>query len=152
MDGKTASTMGAAGSVGIALMLAMIGVLYGYNTFMGSAVPVQAQSSPTDRGPNWTVTTVSADGQKQYIVVITQTDVPQIGIEGPTRQMSIYELSTRGNAKAQVWFVAARVLEYDAQVPEVGDFSADRNWGPAKVKEWLEDDKKKGSGRGGRND
>jgi hypothetical protein len=138
MDNKTASTVGIALLACIALMLTVIGGLYGYNTFAGNAQPVYAQvSSPTDRGANWTVSTVSPDGNKQFIVVITQGEVAGAGIQGATRQMSIYELSSRGNARAQLWFVAARVLEYDAKLAEFHDQDASRRWGPQEVKAAL---------------
>jgi hypothetical protein len=131
MDRKTATTLGVAMLGCIAMMLTVIGGLYGFNTFAGGAQDVQAQSS--DTGPNWTVTTVSPDGNRQYIVVVTQDTNPFIDEEGPTRQMSVYELHARGNGTAQLWFVAARVLEYDSKIADFGDSDARRNWGPREV-------------------
>jgi hypothetical protein len=133
MDKNTASTMGVALLGCIALMLTVIGGLYGYNTFAGSAAPVHAQS---DTGPNWTVTAVTPDGTKQFIVVVTEDDNPFIDV-ARTRQMSVYEINTSSQGRAQLWFVAARVLEYDSKLAEFGDTDARRRWGPGNVRDAL---------------
>jgi hypothetical protein len=135
MDTKTASTMGVALLSCIALMLTVIGGLYGYNTFAGGATPVHAQ---TDRGPNWTVTPVSVDGTKQFIVVVTEDSNPFIDVQR-TRQMAVYELSSQRRGTAELFFVAARVLEYDSKMAEFGGQDATRRWGPREVRGQLPD-------------
>jgi hypothetical protein len=137
MDKKTASTLGIALLGCVAMMLTVIGGLYGYNTFAGNAQPVHAQSGSSDYGPSWTVTAISPDGTKQYIVVVTEDTNPFIGVEGTTRQMSVYELNSRSNGRAQLWFVAARVLEFDSKLAEFGDQDATRRWGPQDVEKSL---------------
>lgn len=121
----------------IALMLAVIGGLYAYNTFAGDAPAAYAQSSGTDVGPRWTVTPVTVGGNQELLVVVTEDDnMLDPGNKG--RQMSVYELRTSGIGKAELYFVGARLLEYDSKLFEHSDVDARRNFGVQDVKKAVE--------------
>lgn len=120
----------------IALMLAVIGGLYAYNTFAGSAPAAYAQSSGTDVGPKWTVTPVTVGGNQQLLVVVTE-DENMLDPGNQGRQMSVYEVRTSGIGKAELFFVGARLLEYDSKIFDHSDVDARRNWAPQDVKNAL---------------
>lgn len=119
----------------IALMLCVIGGLYAYNTFASKAEPVQAQ---TDVGPSWTVTPVTVGGNQEFVVVITQDKNPyEEGKVG--RQMSVYEIRSNGTANAELYFVAARLLEYDSKLPIVsGEKTNGKKWDPLEIKKIVD--------------
>lgn len=125
----------------VALMLAVIGGLYAYNTFVADAQPVAAQS--TDKGPEWSASALTVGGDTQVMVVITKVKNPYDESAGEATQMSVYEIRLSGTAKAELYFVASRLLEYDFQLPDHSDTSAKgKNWTPLGIKEALDKAKK----------
>ncbi len=103
-----------------ALMLSVIGGIYAYNTFAGSAQPVYAAS---DKGPEWTVTPIRIEANNDYIVVMMKMKNP---IDDPTYaeslQMACYQLRSRGSdGKAELFFVAARTVTYDLRIEWAND-------------------------------
>lgn len=127
----------------IALMLAVIGGLYTYNTFAGEAQPVAAQSSGTDKGPTWSASALTVGGDTEVMVVIREVENPYDTGKTAT-QMAVYEVRLTGTAKAELFFVASRLLEYDFQLPDHSDTSAKgKNWSPLAIKEAVEKQKKK---------
>jgi hypothetical protein len=127
----------------VALMLAVIGGLYAYNTFAGDAQPVAAQSAGTDKGPDWSATALTVGGDTEFLVVIKEVPNPYEEAKMGT-QMVVYELRQKGNGRAELFFVAARLIEYDLQVPDHSDQAATgKDWKPLGVKEALEKAKKK---------
>ncbi|MCG3185143.1 MAG: hypothetical protein ICCCNLDF_03331 [Planctomycetes bacterium] len=127
----------------IALMLTVIGGLYAYNTFAGSAQPVAAQSSGTDKGPDWSATSVTVGGDQEFIVVIKEVENPYEQGQKAT-QMAVYEVRPNSTAKAELFFVASRLLEYDFKLPDhSGEDSKGKGWSPLGVKKAVEDSKKK---------
>jgi hypothetical protein len=103
-----------------ALMLAVIGGIYAYNTFAGGAQPVYAAS---DKGPEWTVTPIRIEQNNDYIVVMAKMKNP---IDDPnypeSLQMSVYQLRNRGSdGQAELFFVAARTVTYDLRVEWAND-------------------------------
>ncbi len=126
----------------IALMLTVIGGLYAYNTFASGAQPAYAQSSGTDTGPKWTVTPVTVGGNQQYIVVVCEDE--NMFDSGPARQMSVYEVRQKGNARGEVYLVATRVLEYDSKLGYLNDEqTTGKGYTPLGIKEALEKEKKR---------
>lgn len=122
----------------IALMLSVVGGLYAYNTFLGNAERVSAQS---DKGPNWSVTPVTVGGNQQLLVVVTETENPYE--QGKTtKQMAVYEVKGN-NARAELYFVQARTLEYDFKVPYVKPNETTSKWEPLEVKKAVEDARRK---------
>ncbi len=104
-----------------ALMLTVIGGLYAYNTFAASSSPVYAAG--TDKGPDWTVTSLLIDSNNEYIVVVTRTKNP---IEDPSNpeslQMACYQLRARGSdGKAELFLVAVRTITYDLRLEWAND-------------------------------
>lgn len=132
---KVLPIVGVAIGACIALMLTVIGGLYAYNTFAAKAEPVQAQ---TDVGANWTVTPVTVGGNQEFVVVVTQDKNPYE--EGKTgRQMSVYEIRSNGTANAELYFVAARLLEYDSKLPIVsGEKTNSKKWDPLEIKKIVD--------------
>lgn len=98
-----------------ALMLSVIGGVYAYNTFAGSAQTVHAAS---DQGPEWTVTPVRIDQNNDYIVVMAKMKNPLDDATNPeTLQMACYQLRAKGgDGKAELFFVAARTVTYDLKL------------------------------------
>lgn len=115
----------------IALMLTVIGGLYMYNTFTDEAAPAYAQ---TDKGPAWSATSVTVGGNQEMMVVIRQVENPYETGKMAT-QMNVYEIRGQGG-KVELYFVGARLLEYDFQIPEhSGVDSKGKGWSPLGVKE-----------------
>ncbi|MBZ0137974.1 MAG: hypothetical protein K8I27_16580 [Planctomycetes bacterium] len=127
----------------VALMLTVIGGLYAYNTFAGEAQAVEAQSSGTDKGPKWSATALTVGGDTEFMVIIKEVENPYE--EGKlATQMAVYEVRPSSTAKAELYFVAARLLEYDFQIPDhSGEDAKGKNWKPLNIKEALEKAKKK---------
>jgi uncharacterized protein YxeA len=124
----------------IALMLTVIGGLYAYNTFASDAQPAYAQS--TEVGPKWTVTSVTVGGNKELIVVITE-DENAYDKSTKSRQMSVYEVTSNGTARAELYFVAARLLEYDSKFPFINDQATNKKgFEPINLREQLQKEKK----------
>lgn len=122
----------------IALMLTVIGGLYAYNTFAGSAQPAYAQSSGTDVGPKWTVTPVTVGGNQQYIVVVCE-DENMFERGAPGRHMSVYEIRQKGNARGELYLVAARVIEYDSKLGYINDEATNtKGFHPMELKKALD--------------
>lgn len=129
-----------------ALMLTVIGGLYAYNTFAGSAGPVYAQSG-TDVGPDWTVTSVTIDSNNEYIVVVNKSKNP---IDDPSLpnslQMACYQLRARGSdGKAELFLVAARTISYDLRLEWANDKQLGGNAdkvAPREIKKILDKEKK----------
>jgi len=126
----------------VALMLTVIGGLYAYNTFAGEAQPVAAQSSGTDKGPEWSASSLTVGGDTEFMVVIKIVDNPYEEGKDAT-QMNVYEIRQSGTAKAELYFVASRLLEYDFQLPDHSDTPAKgKNWTPLAIKDALNKSKK----------
>ena len=126
----------------VALMLTVIGGLYAYNTFAGDAQPVAAQSSGTDKGPAWSATALTVGGDTEFMCIVKEVDNPYEDGKVAT-QMAVYEVRQSGTAKAELYFVASRLLEYDFQLPDHSDTAAKgKNWTPLKIKEAVEKSKK----------
>lgn len=124
----------------VALMLAVIGGLYAYNTFANEAQPVAAQ---TDTGPNWSATSLRVGGDTDFLVIIKEVENPYETGKMAT-QMGVYEVKPSSTAKSELYFVASRLLEYDFQLPDhSGEDSKGKNWKPLKIKEALDDARKK---------
>ncbi|MDC1141966.1 hypothetical protein OAU50_02650 [Planctomycetota bacterium] len=125
----------------IALMLSVVGGLYAYNTFIADSAPVQAQ---TDSGKNWSVTNVRVGGDTDYIVVVSEEENP-LETGKPTKQMAVYEVKPSGEAKAKLYLVGARTLEYDFKFPYINDEStkSEKNWRPEALKKTAESNAKK---------
>lgn len=142
MEKKSVMPMVAVALLGcIVLMLSVMGGLYAYNTFLASAPAVHAQAG-SDKGPNWTVTPVTVGGNTQLVMVITETENPyEAGKQ--TKQMAVYEV--RGNnGKADLYFVAARTMEYDFKFPDLqGQAMNNDKFSPIKLKKAAEDAAKK---------
>ena len=115
MDKKVLPIVAVALLACCALMLSVIGGIYAYNTFAGSAQPVYAAS---DKGPEWTVTPVRIDQNNDYIVVMSKMKNPMDDANNPeTLQMACYQLRARGaDGKAELFFVAARTVTYDLKL------------------------------------
>ncbi len=119
----------------IALMLTVIGGLYAYNTFASGAQPVYAQ---TDVGPKWTVTPVTVGGNQQYIVVVCE-DENMFERGEPGRHMSVYEIRQKGNARGELYLVAARVIEYDSKLGYINDEATNtKGFTPMELKKALD--------------
>ncbi len=134
-------TVGMALLACIALMLTVIGGLYGYNTFAGGAQPAYAQatgSSGTDRGPSWTVTPVTVGGNTQYVVIVAEEDnTYEAGKK--SKVMTVYDLKSTGTAKAEMYLVATRLLEYDGKFPYINDTQTNKKgYEPIEMKKALE--------------
>lgn len=126
----------------IALMLTVIGGLFAYNTFAGDAEPVAAQSSGTDKGPSWSATALTVGGDTEFMVIIKEVANPYETGKTAT-QMNVYEIRPSSTAKAELYFVAARLLEYDFQLPDhSGQDAKGKGWKPLGVKEAIEKSKK----------
>ncbi|MHC4841391.1 MAG: hypothetical protein ACYTDT_10650 [Planctomycetota bacterium] len=124
----------------IALMLSVMGGLYAYNTFIAESGTVEAQ---TDTGKDWSVTNVRVGGDTDYIVVVAETENP-LEEGAATKQMAIYEVKQAGEAKAKLYFVGARTLEYDFKLDDVSDQSTKgKGWSPQELKKFIEKSKKK---------
>jgi hypothetical protein len=121
MDKKVLGYVSVALLACCALMLTVIGGLYAYNTFAGSANPVYAAG--TDKGPDWTVTSLLIDQNNEYIVVVTRTKNPIDDSANPeSLQIACYQLRARGSeGKAELFFVAARTITYDLRLEWAND-------------------------------
>lgn len=142
MDKKSVMPMVAVALLGcIALMLSVMGGLYAYNTFLAAAPAVHAQAG-SDKGPNWTVTPVTVGGNTQLVMVITETENP-FEAGKSTKQMAVYEV--RGNnAKAELFFVASRTMEYDFKFPDISGVSTNnKGYSPLALKKTAEEEAKK---------
>jgi hypothetical protein len=127
----------------IALMLTVIGGLYAYNTFAGNAQPVAAQSAGTDKGPQWSASSITVGGNQEFMVVIKEVENPYEQGQKAT-QMAVYEIRTAGTAKADLYFVASRLLEYDFKLPDhSGQDAKGKGFSPLGVKKAVEESKKK---------
>lgn len=125
----------------IALMLSVMGGLYAYNTFVATAPAVHAQAG-SDKGPNWTVTPVTVGGNTQLVMVITEVENP-FESGKTTKQMAVYEVKGN-NGKADLYFVAARTMEYDFKFPDIQGVSTNNDkYSPVKLKKVAEDEAKK---------
>ena len=126
----------------VCLMLAVIGGLYAYNTFAGDAQPVAAQSG-TDKGPDWSATSVRVGGDTDYMVVVKEVTNPyEDGQKASV--LAVYEIRPNSTGKAELYFVASRLIEYDLKVPDhSGEDSKGKNWTPLGVKKAVEESKKK---------
>jgi hypothetical protein len=127
----------------ICLMLTVIGGLYAYNTFAGGAEPVAAQSSGTDKGPAWSATSLTVGGDTEFLCIVKEVANPYE--EGKSANvMAVYEIRPNSTGKAEMYFVASRLIEYDLQVPHhSGEDSKGKSWEPLGVKKAVEDSKKK---------
>lgn len=125
----------------ICLMLTVIGGLYAYNTFAGNAEPVAAQSA-TDKGPNWSVNSIRVGGEKDLLVVMKEVANPYE--DGKTSNViAVYDIRSNNEGKAQMYFVASRLIEYDMKVPHHSDEdSKGKSWEPLGVKKAVEESKK----------
>jgi hypothetical protein len=123
-------------------MLTVIGGLYAYNTFAGSAEPVAAQSG-TDKGPEWSTTSLRVGGEKDLLVVMKEVENPYE--EGKKANViAVYDIRSNNEGKAQMYFVASRLIEYDLQIPNHADEdSKGKGWEPLGVKKAVEEAKKK---------
>jgi hypothetical protein len=120
----------------VALMLTVIGGLYTYNTFVASPQAAYAQSAGTDRGPYWTVTPVTVGGNQQYVVVIKEDDnAYEAGVK--SLHMAVYEFNPSGQGRTELYFVAARVLEWDTKVPDHSGANTRSGWKPDDVRKAL---------------
>jgi hypothetical protein len=125
----------------ICLMLTVIGGLYAYNTFAGTAQPVAAQSG-TDKGPDWSATSVTVGGDTEYMVVIKEVENPYDAGKMAS-VMAVYEIKPSSSGKAEMYFVSSRLIEYDLMVPDhSGEDSKGKNWTPLGVKKAIEEAKK----------
>lgn len=122
----------------IALMLAVIGGLYTYNTFVADAEPVSAQGNGgTDKGPSWSVTPITTGGDKQHLVIVREVENPYGS--GQAMQMAVYEIQGN-NATGRLYFVAARLIEYDFQLPYIQDTNTRGDgWEPLEIKQAVEE-------------
>ncbi|MBX3458374.1 MAG: hypothetical protein KF696_00250 [Planctomycetes bacterium] len=142
MDKRTMlPTVGIALLACIALMLAVVGGLYAYNTFAASAQAAHAQSTPssgTDKGPDWTVTPITTGGNSQHIVIVYEQDNPwETGKK--SKIMTVYDLRATGTAKVEMYLVATRILEYDGKFPYINDEQTNKKgYEPAELKKSLE--------------
>jgi hypothetical protein len=126
----------------VCLMLTVIGGLYAYNTFAGNAEPVAAQSG-TDKGPNWSATSITVGGDTEFLCIVKEVPNPyEDGKMGNV--MAIYEVRPNSQGKAEMFFVCSRLIEYDLMVPHhSGEDSKGKSWEPLGVKKAVEESKKK---------
>jgi hypothetical protein len=125
----------------ICLMLTVIGGLYAYNTFAGTAEPVAAQSG-TDKGPSWSVTSIRVGGEKDLLCVIKEAENPYEAGK-LANVLAVYDIRSNNEGKAQMYFVASRLLDYDMMVPHHADEdSKGKSWEPLGVKDAVEKAKK----------
>lgn len=144
MDKKVLGYVSVALLACCALMLTVIGGIYAYNTFAGSAAPVYAA---TDKGTDWSVNSLLIDQNNEYIVVVTRTKNPIDDPSNPeTLQMACYQLRARGSeGKAELFLVAARTITYDLRLEWVNDkeLGGDpKKVSPREIKKILDKEKK----------
>lgn len=126
----------------VCLMLTVIGGLYAYNTFAGNAQPVAAQSSGTDKGPDWSATSLTVGGDTEFLCVIKEMPNPYKDGER-ANMIAVYEVRPNSTGKAEMYFVASRLIEYDLQVPHhSGADSKGKGFEPINLKKTVEESKK----------
>jgi len=119
------------------VMLAVIGGLYAYNTFVAEDAPVVHAAGGTDTGKTWSVTPVVIQGNQEYLVVMSEADNPYE--KGETaRMMAVYELRSSGQAKGDLYLVATRLIEYDFGIPDLTGKSTSKGYSPLDVKKATE--------------
>jgi hypothetical protein len=121
----------------IALMLAVIGGTYVYDTLLGKAQPAFADGAGTDKGPEWSVTAVKVDANQDYLVVIAEGPSP-LDTGTKSKQMAVYQLRPKGqDGKGEIFLVGARTIEYDLRLEDVGNVNA-KDVRPREIKKQLE--------------
>lgn len=130
------------------LMLTVVIGLFAYNTLVGNAQLVNAQTNPgTDKGPSWTITPVNwGDANRQYLVVIAESDRDYVvlGKRNATprprvKNMAVYRLNPQSDHVA-IEYVGARTIEYDMMLPtpaKVSQNDHERKWQPSDVFDFV---------------
>lgn len=122
----------------VVLMLAVVGGLYAYNTFVAEAEPVHAQGGgASDQGPSWTASVVQVGGNQDYLVIISEEDNPLE--EGQkTKQMAVYELKAGGEGKAKLFLVGCRTLAYDFKLVDEQEIGSSKKYSPSELKKAID--------------